>query len=184
MRTSGLGSARIDPFSNQRHGLAPKQNVSMKSKLQIIPRSLFSWDFRVLEGGVERAVIDKSWLRERGTFTIDGKTYTIARTSVWRGTFTLAHNGQVLAKAVKPSAFFRSFEITAGGDAYTLRAASPFLRRFLLLRRERVLGEIEPVSLFRREAVARLPEEMTAPIQLFVVFLVLVLWRRAARNNS
>ncbi len=156
----------------------------MKSNLRIIPQGWFSGDFRVLEGGVELAVIDKSWLGESGAFTIDGKTYTVARTSVLRGTFTLEHNGQVVAEAVKPSAFFRSFEITAKGDRYVLRAESPFRRKFLLLRRESVLGEIEPISLFGREAVARLPKEMQTPLQLFVVFLVLVLWRRYRRNNS
>lgn len=75
----------------------------MKSNLRIIPQDWLSWDFRVLEGGVELAVIDKPWLRERGTITIDGKTYTFARTSVLRGTFTLEHDGKVLAEAVKPS---------------------------------------------------------------------------------
>lgn len=156
----------------------------MKSNLRIIPQGWLSWDFQVLEGGVELAVIDKSWLRERGIFTIDGRTYTFARTSVLRGAFTLEHDGRVLAEAVKPSPFLRSFEITANGDSYSLRAASPFRRKFLLLRRESVLGEIEPLSLFGREATARLPKEMQKPLQLFVVFLVLVLWRRSRRNNS
>ncbi len=156
----------------------------MKSNLRIIPQGWLSRDFRVLEGGVELAVIDKSWLGESGAFTIYGKTYTVARTSVLRGTFTLEHNGRVLAEAVKPSPFLRSFEITANGDRYSLRAVSPFRRKFLLLRRGSVLGEIEPVSLFGREAVARLPKEMPTPLQLFVVYLVLVLWRRSRRRNS
>ncbi len=164
---------------------AVRHNVrSTKTNLEIIPHSWFSWDFRVLENGVERAVIDKSWVRERGTFVIDGETYTVGRTSVLRGTFALECGGRVVADARKPSVFFRSFEIAAGTDRYTLRAASIFRREFLLLRQGKVVGAISPVSMFGRHAEVTLPEEIQLPVQLFIVFLVLVLWKRAARRNS
>jgi hypothetical protein len=148
--------------------------------LTVLPKSWLSWDFRVLEDGVELALIDRDWFRERASFSLDGYTYDVRRTSVVRGTFVLDRSGAVLAEAVKPSSFRRTFEISVGPERYRLEAVSMFGREFRLLRGTDPVGAIRPVSFLRRHAQAEFPESMPREVQLFIAFLVLVLWKRAA----
>ena len=148
--------------------------------LTVIPKSWLSWDFHVTEDGQAVALIDRHWFRERASFSVDGKSYDVRRTSVMHGTFVLEHSGRVVAEARKRSAFRRSFDISSGGNRYTLEAVSAFGREFRLLRGGTPAGRIRPVSMLRRTATAVFPEAMPREVQLFVVFLVLVLWKRAA----
>ena len=148
--------------------------------LEIVPKSWFSWDFRVLDGGRELTVIDRAWLRERGTFVVDGLQYEVRRTALTRSTFALEQGGVLIAEATKPSAFLRSFEMTAGREYYTLKAASPFRREFQLYRDTTLLGSIRPNSVLGRSATVSLSESVPLPLRLFTVFLVLILWKRAS----
>jgi hypothetical protein len=156
--------------------VAPLRRISM---LTLIPKSWLSWDFRIEDDGREIAFIDRDWFRERATFAVDGAAYDVRRTSVVQGTFTLERGGVEIARAQKTSAFRRAFEIeTADHERYELRAASTFRREFQLTRGGVPVGSISPVSMFGRTATAHLPETVPRPVQLFMLFLVLVLWKR------
>ena len=150
--------------------------------LLLTPTRWFTWDFRVTANGRDIAVIDRHWYRERASFSLDGTSFTIRRTALLRSTFVLerAGTGAVIAEASKPSAFLRTFEVTAGGKQLTLRAVSAFRREFHLFDGAAWIGRIRPVSAFRRTATAEFPETMPLELQLFVTFLVLVLWKRQA----
>jgi hypothetical protein len=152
--------------------------------LGVIPKSWFSWDFYVVEDGRKIAFIDRHWFRERASFSLDGESYGVRRTSVVRGTFVLEHAGSVLAEAIKPSSFRRSFDISVGADRYSLTAASAFRREFRLFRGGAPVGTINPVSVLGRSATAAFGDGIPRAVQLFVVFLVLVLWKRAADAAS
>ena len=148
--------------------------------LTLVPASWFSWDFRVLdEGGAEVAVIDRHSFRERASFLVGGREHTVRRTSVLHGTFVLEESGRVLAEATKPSSFRRLFELAAGPNRYTLRAVSAMRREFELVSGGTPVGRIKPVSAFGRKATAEFTSDIPRELQLFVVFLVLVLWKRA-----
>lgn len=149
--------------------------------LTLIPKHWFSWDFRVTEDGRDIALIDRDWFRERATLDVDGASYHVRRTSLVHGTFALELDGRVIAEAKKTSAFRRAFEVvTAEGERYELAAVSMFRRRFELLRGGVPVGVVEPVSVFGRTATAKFPTTLSRPLQLFLVFLVLVLWKRAS----
>lgn len=148
--------------------------------LTLRPRRWFSWDFRVLAGDEDIALIDGHWLRERASFTLGDETFEVRRTSVMRGTFVLERSGEPLAEATKGSALRRAFDVRVGAERYELRAVSIFRREFRLFRGGIPVGVIRPVSAFRREAIAQLPDRMPLPVQLFLLFLVRVLWKRAS----
>jgi hypothetical protein len=156
--------------------------------LTLIPKSWLSWDFRVTEDGRDIAFIDRDWFRERATLDVDGATYHMRRTSVVHGTFALEHDGRVVAEAKKTSAFRRAFEVvTVDGERYELQASSMFRREFQLLRGGVPVGAVRPVSIFGRTATVNFPQTVPRPLQLFLVFLVLVLWKRtsdAAASSS
>jgi hypothetical protein len=148
--------------------------------LTLIPKSWFSWDFRVIASSGDVALIDRHWFRESASFSVKGRSFNVRRTSLVRGAFTLEHAGVAVAEAKKPSSFRRAFEITIGADHYRLEAATIFGREFVLSHDGISVGGVRPNSFFGRTATAQFPERLPREIQLFMVFLVLVLWKRAA----
>jgi hypothetical protein len=148
--------------------------------LTLIPKSWFSWDFRVTDNSGDIALIDRHWFREDASFSINGRSFDVRRTSLVRGTFALEHAGVTVAEARKPSSFRRAFDITTATDHYRLEAANIFGRAFVLSHDGIPVGGVRPTSFIGRSATAQFPERLPREIQLFIVFLVLVLWRRAA----
>lgn len=148
--------------------------------LTLTPTHWFSWNFRVTAGGEDIAVIGRHWFRERAAFSVGGTSFAVRKTTAFRSNFVLERNGWVVAEARKPSAFRRRFELTIGGKQLVLRSASPFRREFRLFDGAREVGRIRPLSFLGRTATAELPETMPMEIQLFVIFLVLMLWKREA----
>ena len=150
--------------------------------LTLVPKSWLIWDFEVYDGSGRVADIDLSWLKEKGTLRVEGQEYRVYREYPLMGDYILELKGREIARAVKPSALFRSFDIRYDMKKYTLRARHVFLREFVLLEGEREVGAIVPVSIFRRRARVDLPEQLSLAVRLFMIFLTLILWRRAARD--
>ena len=148
--------------------------------LKLRPRAFYSWDFDVLSGDRQIAFLDRHWIRERATFSLEGATYAIRRTSVLRSSFVFEKDGRVIAQATKPSRLRREFEIQAGPERWILRAVSMFRREFELVRGGLRIGTMKPDSAFRRAATADFPDLVPLPLQVFVACLVLVLWKRDA----
>jgi len=148
--------------------------------LTLIPAGWFSWSYRVLRDGADLTRIARPWFREQGSFVLEGVRYEVRRTGWLCGIFALERDGVLLAEATKPSVFRRAFEISVRDDRLDLRAASPFGRTFGLWRGSEPLGTVRPVSVWGRTATADFAAGVAPEVQLFVVFLVLVLWKRAA----
>lgn len=128
------------------------------------------------------ADIDFAHIREKGDVEIDGMVCRMYRDG-FLGDFVLEAQGHILLRAQKPSAFVRSFDLTYDHKHYQLKAASPFRRRFVLIEGNAIIGTIYPVSLFTRRAILDLPEEMPLVVRVFILWLVLLLWRRDANSG-
>jgi len=146
--------------------------------LQVVPTHWYSSDFTVRQASRAVADADVSWWREKGVLTIEGVHYEAYRDGVLTGTFVLERNGTVIARAEKPSAFFRKYLVRHGDREYTLDARSAFRRAFVLLDGSREIGTIEPTSALTREAIANLPDSWPLPIRAFVIWLTMIQWRR------
>lgn len=125
-----------------------------------------------------------SWLRERADVTIADKTFTVLRDSMLKGSFALKWGEQVAARARKTSLFTRSFDVETGGEHLRLAAVSIWRREFGVYRNGEQIGRIAPTSLFRRSAVIDLPDDVPLPVQVFLFWLVIILWRRSANSNA
>jgi hypothetical protein len=153
--------------------------------LNAIPRSWLSWDFRILDGGREVAVMDMSFWREKGGLSIDGVLYRAHREGRNRGAFILeAPGGQVLAKAEKPNALRRRFVVECGGRRLWLEAWTPFGRAFVLRDDQRYIGIVKPDNFVTRRTTANLPEDLPLPVRVFFLWLVFILWRRDDRSAN
>jgi len=147
------------------------------------PHSIFSWTFDVSQGTHFLATLSLRWMREAGELKLKGQAYRIGREGLMSGEFFLELYGNRLASAQKPSIFLRRFEVSVDSEAYILRAASIFTRRFVLEREGKVVGTIRPAAPLTRRMQIDLPEELPLPARLFITWLVIVLWKRAASNN-
>jgi hypothetical protein len=152
--------------------------------LHAMPRGLFTWGFTVRQDGDTIADIDPSWLRERAEIRVEGQTYSAFRESLLAGTFMLQSGERTLARARKASVFARAFDIDLAGRPMELKAASVWRREFGLFENGVQVGRISPTGWFSWQAVIDLPPDIPLPAQLFLFWLVLVLWRRAAADAA
>jgi hypothetical protein len=146
--------------------------------LEIVPTNWFSWNFTVSQQSRPIAGFDISWWRERGSLTVEGKTYPVSREGMMSGDFVLESDRGILARATKLSALRRSFTVVSGAKTYTLRAKQAFRRSFVLLDGDREIGRIAPESAWGRRASANLPADVPLPVQVFLVWLTVLLWKR------
>jgi len=147
--------------------------------LHATPHGVFSWDFTVSRDGVAIAEIDMAWFRERADVKIGEQTFSLYRQSAAKGSFTLQSGDTILAQAQKISAFSRAFRIDTAGRKLTLKATSAWRRQFEVSENEALIGRIGPTGWAGRTSVIDLGIDLPVPVQVFLFWLVVVLWRRA-----
>lgn len=146
--------------------------------LSAVPRSWWASDYNLLKDSTTVAVIDSSWWRETGELTIKDSTYRVYREGFMSGAFVLESGGSVLARAEKPSAFYRSFLVEHDGRKFTLEAESAFFRKFILSEAGQQIGSVYPLHALTRKAVVDLPEELPLALRVFMFWLVAIQWKR------
>ena len=151
--------------------------------LYAVPKSIFSWGFEVYNENTLLAVIDMAWLIEGGDFQYENSTYCLRKAGMLSGNFSLENDGHVIAQA-KKTPLIRCFEVKNDYKDYILTAVSPFTRRFVLKQNEQVVGNITPNHPLTRKCVTNLPNDISVPSRLFMFWLVLLMWRRAAHSTA
>jgi hypothetical protein len=130
------------------------------------------------------AALDLASYRERGEIVIGDVTYRVFRERAMGGDFIIEAGGRELARATKPSAFRDTMIVHHGGADYTLRKPSVWRRAFVVMDGERQIGSIAPESAWTRRATADVPADWPVPIQAFVIWLVIILWKRDAQSAA
>jgi len=152
-------------------------------RMTLEPRRWYSWDYAVMTGDRTVARLDLSSWRERAEIMIGDVTHRTFREHAL-GDFVIEAGGRELARATKPSAFRDTMIVHYGGRDYTLLKPSIWRRTFALLDGERQIGTIEPESAWTRRAIARFESDWPMPIQTFVIWLVIMLWKRNAQHSA
>jgi hypothetical protein len=143
--------------------------------LKVIPHHWFTWNCGIVENGAIVGSIDCSIWGEAGHLKIQEGRFRAYRES---GNFYLTDQQRYVAIAAKPNPLFRQFFIRQGETRYELQATSALGRRFIVQEYGQVVGSIYPAHAFTRQAIVDLPESIPLSVQLFMVWLVLTLWRR------
>jgi len=143
--------------------------------LKVIPRT-WSYAFSVMDGtdSVAQAV-DLSWWRDEGELRIQDEIYTARRD---KSSYVLESASGVLARTERPRKWRRELVIEHLGRRYTLRAKSAFRREFQLLDGPMKIGSISPEGLFTRSAAVELPRMFPLFLQVFIIWLVMMLWKQ------
>lgn len=153
--------------------------MSDMSQIQATPKHFLSWGFELHAGSAYLATVDMAWMGEGGSFEWRGQAYRLGRESWMSGNFFLKAGNQTLVTATKPSMFFREFHVQVGERELRLKAVSAFTRAFELTENGRAVGQIAPGHPFTRKCQIRLPQDFDIPVQVFLFWLVALMWRRA-----
>jgi hypothetical protein len=154
------------------------------SAMRARPKHLFSWGFDLDLDGTPLVGFDMAWVREGGRFTWAGREYRLAREGAWSGDFLLTADEQVLARATKDSPFVRRFAVHVDGRELALQAAAWFTSRFELIEGDTMVGRVVRDHLFTRACTVEFPPDLDVPVQVFLFWLVVLLWRRASHNAA
>jgi hypothetical protein len=163
--------------------------------LELIPLSWFSWNFSVLQSGSVIAGIEMPWWKKKVALTVGGCNYGNCRKDgvltvgdchygvyskdrfSWQQSFILASNATLLARAEIRGWRWRSLTVMHGEKAYNLKRQSFWWRAIELLENGQEVGSIVPRGLNRRKAVVKLPDNLPTPVQIFVIWLAVIMWR-------
>ncbi len=153
--------------------------------LYAVPKRWFAWDFWLLEptGALAAEVLVSSW-RERGALVVGGSEYRIHRQGLLGAFILEGPDGSQAAVAEKPSAFRREFLVRRGEHHYVLKAVSVFGRKYGLYHDHTQIGTIAPASWFGRRAMVDLGDDLPPALQGFIVWLTLILWKRASDSSG
>lgn len=151
--------------------------------LKAVPMSWFSWNYEVAdEAGMPVARLWIAPMRTKGTIEAGGFEYSVARDGL-AGPFLLEKSGVLEARAEKPRALYRSFDIQSGGRSFVLKARYTLRREFVLTENGIDLGTIAPEGALTRRARIDLPDDLPLPLRLFAAWLTIFLWKRAAQSD-
>lgn len=148
-----------------------------------VPVGCCSWSFRIEDQAGVLAHIDMAWVRESAELTIDGERYRARKTSAFGGLFELTRGGVVVATACKRK-MSRAFDVQAGDRSFELSALRIFGRAFGVFENGQQTGCMNPVSIWGRTSDVHLPGDVPREVQVFLIWLVLILWRRAASSAA
>ena len=146
----------------------------------------WSWSrYSVRRDGQVVARLTFRAMREAGDIVVDGERHEVRRERAGGGRWLLrpvieGAPGRAVAVAEKPSAWRHRFVVRAPGRSTALHVQRPSaLRRTYEVREaDRVIGRLRQVSMWRRRISVDLPDDLPPQVQVFVVWLVLLLFRR------
>lgn len=146
--------------------------------LEAVPKSTLARDYTVSENGVFITEICFAWFHEESEMLIEGVAYKACREEVVRGAFIFERDGMMLARCEKPCTWTRLLLIEYNAIHYTLKPASMWGHGFAVLLDEREIGTIKPKSIGSRKALVDLSAELPLALKIFMLWLVLIFWKR------
>ena len=146
--------------------------------LEAIPKSIFSSKFRLHQQNELLGELDTSIWREKARIELAEGTYELYRLGHFSGDYVLEHNGKLVARASKPSAFRSKFEVELPNRRLDLRKLSTWSPRFGLFDGERQVGSISRRGMFTTRSNIDLPGDWPLPIRIFLFWLVYLMWKR------
>jgi hypothetical protein len=145
--------------------------------LVVQPRGSWRRGFDVLdESGTVLGAFQGSPWREGGRIRAAGQEWEFRRDRYRR--LALAGPQGEWAAAERISLWSGRWQLSTGGRAYELAKAGWWSRRYQLRAGDAVVGELSPRGLFSSKSDAALPAELPPAVQVFVIAVVMTLWRR------
>lgn len=153
--------------------------------LTCLPQSVFSWNYTVtLADSDITALVELDFWGEQGSISFNSSYYRVQHSWLSKE-WSLNLDDRIVAVAVKPNPVSRFFEISYDNQNLVLRAKSLWTRSFLIEQNDRLLGTIQPIHLhFTLGASIDCSSSITIPIQIFMFWLTVLMWKRAADASN
>lgn len=152
--------------------------------LEVNRKALFDWEFEVLQNGAAAGGISGSRSRENGTITIGELHYGVSPNDAKIDGFNLDADGARLARAVRPSRWFLTYQFEHGGLAYAFKHPSVFSSKYALFENDQEIVTVRAKGMFRRSAVVESVDHFPTPVALFAGWLALILWKRQTESDA
>lgn len=154
------------------------------------PARLGSWNFVVEDGGEPVAEVDLEALRDRGTLRLGAVSFAFAKAGWLSRTITLSFEGVEVARADRVGWLGLRYDVhvapglLGADEPIDLSLHASVTRRVNRVRyRKHEVGEIRRRGVFTRTAEIDVAEAFPLGVQAFLLALVVVEWRRAARSS-
>ena len=148
------------------------------------PRHIFSRHYRLCsdEDCTDTlGTVTMSGFKEAAKAQIGDDEYRFLREKNMSGDFLLqAADGTILARAEKPSMWKDQFRITFGELVFTLYRASKWKQNYTLAWQGEEAGMVATRRWFSNLVNVELPDSLPLEIRAFILYLVVVMWRRAS----
>lgn len=146
--------------------------------MEAISGGLFSRALTVVEDDIELTRINFPTWREGTEFTIGGHPYVMRRMGLFRGDLLLYSEGDVVASARHQGVFKTRYIIEYAGRTVELGTRRWFSRGFSVFVGEAEVGSITPTGWFRSRVIIDISDEIPLEVQVFLLCVAVVLWRR------
>jgi hypothetical protein len=148
--------------------------------LTVTRRSLLSGDFEVREGTAPVGEFSLSRVGEHTELRVGLDLYDARRIGWINAGFVLKRHDREIAHA-KPSGIFRrSYEIHSDRLIATLKPRGVFRSDYGLFNGDAEIGSVKRVGFWRSTVQASFSPVVDRPIQIWLLWIATILWRRAA----
>ena len=141
-------------------------------------RPLFSvTHLQFVDDGNVVGEMERSMWRETAELDLADGRYSFYRDQVIGGNYLIEHNGQILARASKPSWWRSNLDVELFKRSVKLRRPSMFRLRFAAFEGGRRIGIIHPGWISGRAKID-LPSDWTVLDRAFLFWLCSLMWKR------
>jgi hypothetical protein len=135
--------------------------------------------YPVTRNGAAAGAIKFGATYQSADITLGAMRFVAAAEGMLGGKFHLTCNGLRVATAER-SGLRRGLVVQAGSRNLMLKPASAFGRGFTVVENDVPIGSITPASWASRKCRAELPDDLALEMQVFLIWLVLLIWWRVA----
>lgn len=146
-----------------------------------VPKGVFSSGYSLDQPHGRVGELEVSGWREKAELATTEGRFRLYRERTFSGAFVMEREGQVVARAVKPSALRAEFRLAIGGREFTLRRRGLF-GPFTLAEGDVAVGTVRRAGVFTRRTYIDLPDDWSTAVRAYVFWLVLVIWTREAAS--
>ena len=142
------------------------------------PLGWASFGARILSGNEELAQLQISSFRLKGSFEVNGDTFTIEPRGFFQVNADLKKGISIIARVEKPSALRRRFEVSSGGHRLVLESRTWSGRDYVLLLGSQEVGWIRKEGFIGRRLSMEFPDDVPLFLQVFLAYIVIAQGKR------
>lgn len=144
------------------------------------PLGWFCSGVRLRRGDQELTELEITTFKSKGSFVLDDDEFVIEPKGFLQTSAVLKKGNAILARAEKPSAFRRRFEISSAGHRLTMESRSWAGREYVLLLGNQEVGWIRRKGMTGRSLQLEFPDEVPVFLQILLAYLVVVQAKKEA----